>query len=85
MYWVQDWAVVRRLFFREGWSKAKIAESLGMSRNKVSRLLGLSEPPQYQRSLSGSKLDPYRGSILKMLDEDATAPATVNTAWTSRS
>lgn len=77
MFGVRDWAEVHRLFEREGWAKSKIAGSLGMSRNTVSRLLGLSEPPQYQRSLSGSKLDPYRGSILMLLDEDATAPATV--------
>ena len=29
MYQVQDWAEVHRLFHREGWAKAKIAEKLG--------------------------------------------------------
>jgi transposase len=77
MYRVQDWAEVHRLFFRVGWAKAKIADELGMSRNTVSRLLGLAEPPRYERPAAGSKLDPYRGSILAMLDEDAKAPATV--------
>ncbi len=77
MYRVRDWAEVHRLFFRVGWSKTKIAGELGMSRNTVSRLLDLSEPPEYERRSSGSKLDPYRGSVLMMLDEDATAPATV--------
>ena len=77
MYRVQDWAEVHRLFFRVGWAKAKIAGELGMSRNTVSRLLGLAEPPRYERPAAGSKLDPYRGSILAMLDEDAKAPATV--------
>jgi transposase len=77
MYRVQDWAEVHRLFEREGWSKTKIAGSLGMSRNTVDRLLGLSEPPRYERSSAGSMLDPFRGSILMMLDTDAPAPATV--------
>ena len=77
MYRVRDWAEVHRLFERVGWSKTKIAGSLGMSRNTVDRLLGLREPPEYERRSSGSKLDPYRASILMMLDTDATAPATV--------
>ena len=42
MYRVQDWAEVHRLFEWEGWSKTKIAGLLGMSRNTVVRLLGLS-------------------------------------------
>ena len=77
MYQVQDWAEVHRLFDREGWSKTKIAETLGMSRNTVDRLLGLTEPPVYERGSSGSILDPYKGSILAMLDTDPKVPATV--------
>ncbi len=76
MYQVQDWAEVRRLF-REGWSKTGIAEKLGMSRNTVARLVELEEPPVYRRPRRGSKLDPHKGAILKMLDEDAKVPATV--------
>jgi len=76
MYRVRDWTEVHRLFEREGWSKTKITGSLGMSRNTVDRLLTLSEPPRYVRSAAGSKLDPFRASILMMLDTDATAPAT---------
>ena len=77
MYQVQDWAEVHRLFHREGWAKTKIAEKLGMSRNTVVRLLELSDPPQYQRASRGSKLDPHKGSIARMLDDDPKAPATV--------
>ncbi len=77
MYQVQDWAEVHRLFHREGWAKAKIAEKLGMSRNTVTRLLELSDPPRYQRAVRGSKLDPYKGSIAQMLGEDPRVPATV--------
>ncbi len=74
---VRDWVEVHRLFEREGWSKTKIAGELGMSRNTADRLLALSEPPRYVRATTGSKLDPFRASILMMLVADATAPATV--------
>jgi transposase len=77
VYQVQDWAEVHRLFHRERWSKAKIAEKLGMSRNTVSRLLELGEPPRYDRQPASSKLDPHRGSIMGMLDIDPRVPATV--------
>ncbi|HZD23624.1 MAG TPA: IS21 family transposase [Acidimicrobiia bacterium] len=77
MYEVHDWAEVHRLFHREEWAKTRIAEKLGMSRNTVSRLLELVEPPRYERAPQGSKLDPFKGSIAKMLGEDARAPATV--------
>lgn len=77
MYQVQDWAEVHRLFFREGWSKTGIAGKLGMSRNTVSRLLELREPPAYVRRPTGSRLDPFRGAILKMLDGEPRVAATV--------
>lgn len=77
MYRVHDWAEVHRLFGREGWTKTRIAEKLGMSRNTVTRLLELAEPPRYERTAQGSKLDPYKGSIARMLGEDASTPATV--------
>jgi transposase len=48
-----------------------------MSRNTVTRLLGLGESPRYERAVSGSKLDPHRGSITAMLDVDPRVPATV--------
>src|SRR5690606_1953187 len=60
-----------------GWNKTVIADKLGMSRNTVTRLLELSGLPRDERSLQGSKLDPHKGSVAKMLKEDAPAPATV--------
>jgi transposase len=77
VYEVQGWADVHRLFHREGWAKSRIAHKLGMSRNTVTRLLELDEPPRYVRGSAGSKLDPHRGSIARMLDEDDSVPATV--------
>jgi hypothetical protein len=49
---------------------------LGMSRNTVSRLLALPEPPRYRRS-AGSKLDPYRAAVIAMLHRDPRMPATL--------
>lgn len=77
MYQVHDWAEVHRLFHREGWAMTRIADELGMSRNTVRRLLGLVEPPRYERAAGGSKLDPHKGSIARMLDVDPKVPATV--------
>ena len=77
MYEVHDWAEVHRLFHREGLSKSRIAERLGMSRNTVARLLSLDEPPRYRRKPIGSKLDPFKGSIAVMLERDPRAPARV--------
>lgn len=77
MYQVHDWAEVHRLFHREGWTKTKIADKLGMSRNTVARLLELGEAPRYQRAAGGSKLDRHKGSIAAMLDADPKVPATV--------
>lgn len=77
MYQVHEWAEVHRLFHREGWAKTKIADELGMSRNTVARLLGLVEAPQYERTSVGSRLDPHKGSIARMLGADPKAPATV--------
>jgi transposase len=77
VYNVQDWAEVHRLFHRESWSKTAIAEKLHMSRNTVDRLLGLSEPPRYERPGLGSALDSYVDDIVRMLEENPKAPATV--------
>jgi transposase len=77
VYSVHDWAEVRRLRVREGWSKTAIARKLGMSRNTVDRLLRLQDPPRYERRSKGSLLDPFKADITEMLDDDAEVPATV--------
>jgi transposase len=74
---VEDWAEVRRLFHREGESRAAIARRLGMSRNTVARLLALPEPPRYVRASAGSQLDPFAPAIAAMLDADPTVRSTV--------
>jgi transposase len=77
VYEVQEWAEVHRLFHRERVSKTSIAERLGMSRNTVTRLLELSEPPQYRRAGRGSMLDPFKGTIVGWLRVDPGVAATV--------
>lgn len=74
---MEDWAEVHRLFHREGRPKAVIARRLGMSRNTVERLLGLTEPPRYVRRPTGSLLDPFTERIAAMLAADPTVRATV--------
>lgn len=77
MFKVQEWAEVHQLHRREHLSKAAIAARLGMSRNTVTRLLLLAEPPRYERRATGSRLDPFKDEIAAMLDVDPKVPATV--------
>lgn len=76
MYRVQDWAEVQGLH-RQGWSNIAIAERLGMSRNTVTRLLALRQPPRYERSRAPSLIDPFADQIAAMLDHNAKVAATV--------
>jgi transposase len=77
MYDVHDWAEVHRLHHVEGMSKAAIAAKLSMSRTTVHRLIGLAEPPRYERRSTGSQVDAFADAIAAMLDEDPRVPATV--------
>lgn len=74
MYSVHDWAEVHRLHHVEGVGKTAIAARLGMSRTTVHRLLGLNQPPRYQRRRVGSKLDPFCDQVAAILREDPRSP-----------
>ena len=54
-------------------ASAVVFENENTCRNTVARLLELSESPRYERTGQGSKLDPFRGSIARVLTEDAEA------------
>lgn len=73
---MHDWAEVHRLH-REGLPQAQIARRLQMSRNTVSRLLRLAEPPKYRRAPQPSLLDSFKDAVAAMLDDDPDVPSTV--------
>lgn len=76
VFGVQDWAEVHRLD-RQGVPRRVIARRLGMSHTTVHRLLGLREPPRYERRRAPSLVDPFTSEIAAMLDTDPKVPATV--------
>jgi transposase len=76
VFGVQDWAEVHRLD-RQGVAKRTIARRLGMSPTTVHRLLGLAEPPRYERRRTTSLVDAFASEIAAMLGEDPKVPATV--------
>jgi transposase len=67
---VENWAEIRRLHKVEEMSKRAIARRLGIHRDTVTRALTCEEPSRYQRSPSGSMLDPYKPKIHALLAEN---------------
>lgn len=61
---LEDWAAVQRVY-KQTKSKRATARLLGISRNTVKKLLALSEPPEYQRTNYGSKIDHYKEQIIE--------------------
>ncbi|MCA1701449.1 MAG: IS21 family transposase, partial [Actinobacteria bacterium] len=46
----------------------------GLSRNTVRAALRAPQPPKYQREPAGSKLDPFKDEIHRLLKDDAAMP-----------
>jgi transposase len=67
---VEQWAEIRRMRFVVGLSIKEIARRTGRDRNTVRRALRSSTPPRYVRARAGSKLDPFKDEIHRMLRED---------------
>jgi transposase len=64
---VEQWAELRREHFVRGVSIKELARRTGLSRNTVRVALRAPGPPRYQRSSAGSKLDPFKPEIRRLL------------------
>ena len=76
MYKVEMYLRVRRACFVEGMSAREAARVYGLHRDTVRKMLKYSVPPGYQRDRPSSrpKLDPYKGVIDQILEEDQGVP-----------
>ncbi|HET7047776.1 MAG TPA: IS21 family transposase [Solirubrobacteraceae bacterium] len=71
---VERWAELRREHFVRGVGIKELARRYGIDRNTVRRALRSQEPPRYQRSPAGSKLDPFKEEIHELLRQDPRLP-----------
>jgi hypothetical protein len=71
---VQQWAEVRRLHFVRGLSIREIHRRTGLHRDTIRGALASDEAPRYSRAASGSKLDPFRDEIHRLLRADPKLP-----------
>jgi transposase len=69
---VEQWAEVRRLHFVRGLSIHEIHRRTGLHRDTIRRALRSDGPPRYVRAPRGSKLDPFKDEIHRLLAEDPT-------------
>jgi transposase len=67
---VQQWAEIRRMRFVEGLAIREIGRRTGLHRETIRRALRSSTPPRYARPARGSKLDPFRDELHRLLRED---------------
>jgi transposase len=67
---VEGWAELRREHFVRGVSIKELARRTGMSRNTIRAALRSDAPPSYERAPAGSKLDPFKDEIHRLLRED---------------
>lgn len=70
MYQVDSYMKIRKAVMKEGISKRAAARRFGVSRQFVDKALTCSLPKPYQRKAKPSKLDPYKGFIDSILEED---------------
>jgi transposase len=71
---VEQWAELRREHFVRGVSIKELARRTGLSRNTIRAALRSLAPPRYERASTGSKLDPFKPEIHKLLGGDAAMP-----------
>ena len=68
---VEQWAEIRRLHFVLGVSIKEIARRTGRDRNTIRSALRSAAAPRYSRPAAGSKLDPFKEEIHRLLKGDA--------------
>ena len=71
---VERWAELRREHFVRGVSIKELARRTGLSRNTVRSALRAQGPPAYARPAAGSKLDPFKDEVHRLLAQDAKLP-----------
>jgi transposase len=71
---VEQWAEVRRLFFVRGLSQREIHRRTGLHRDTIRNAINSSGPPKYERAPTGSKLDPFKDEIHRLLRADPRLP-----------
>jgi transposase len=71
---VEQWAEVRRLRFVRGLSIREIRRRTGLHRETIRRAISSDVPPRYERAATGSKLDPFKDEIHRLLGLDAGLP-----------
>ena len=71
---VEQWAEIRRLHFVLGVSIKEIARRTGRDRNTIRAALRSSKAPKYSRPAAGSKLDPFKDEIHRLLKADPRMP-----------
>ena len=74
MVGVEQWAELRREHFVRGVSIKELARRTGLSRNTIRAALRSTEPPAYRRASAGSKLDPFRDEIHRLLHDEPDLP-----------
>ena len=71
---VEQWADIRRLHFVGKLSAREIHRRTGLHRDTIRRALRSEVPPSYRRAAKGSKLDPFKDEIGRLLDGDPDLP-----------
>jgi len=71
---VEQWAEIRRLRFVRGCSIREISRRTGLHRETIRRAIASDEPPKYSREGRGSKVDPFKAQIARLLRDDPDLP-----------
>jgi hypothetical protein len=73
---VERWAEIRRMHFVERLSIREIARRTGHDGKTVQRAIRSDAPPCYRRAPAGSKLDPFKDEIERLMRADPRLPGT---------